>query len=30
MVRGMIDHLTLHVRDYAGSRDFYLRALAPA
>jgi catechol 2,3-dioxygenase-like lactoylglutathione lyase family enzyme len=25
----MIDHLTLHVSDYAGSRDFYLRALAP-
>jgi catechol 2,3-dioxygenase-like lactoylglutathione lyase family enzyme len=25
----MIDHLTLHVRDYEGSRAFYLRALAP-
>lgn len=25
----MIDHLTLHVADYARSRDFYLRALAP-
>jgi catechol 2,3-dioxygenase-like lactoylglutathione lyase family enzyme len=25
----MIDHVTLHVRDCAASRDFYLRALAP-
>jgi catechol 2,3-dioxygenase-like lactoylglutathione lyase family enzyme len=25
----MIDHLTLLVRDYARSRDFYLRTLAP-
>lgn len=25
----MIDHLTLLVRDYARSRDFYLQALAP-
>jgi catechol 2,3-dioxygenase-like lactoylglutathione lyase family enzyme len=25
----MIDHLTIQVREYAKSRDFYLRALAP-
>jgi catechol 2,3-dioxygenase-like lactoylglutathione lyase family enzyme len=25
----MIDHLTLQVRDYASSREFYLHALAP-
>lgn len=25
----MIDHITIHVRDYKASRDFYLRALAP-